>query len=76
MADTKKTQRSDWQEDRKRWTMLASSGVLPPWKLVETSARATCEGCAIYDVASEKNCRDCPAVDMLRRMMEAADHAR
>ena len=54
------------------WNMLMQLGQLPPWKLVVLNAEQTCEQCPIRSIASKSNCKDCGAVHLLRRMMEAA----
>ncbi|MBN1535223.1 MAG: ParB/RepB/Spo0J family partition protein [Anaerolineales bacterium] len=61
------------QERKKRtdWDILRQLGKVPPWKVVEDAASATCEGCGLRPVASEESCRNCPAVELLRRMLEA-----
>jgi ParB family chromosome partitioning protein len=58
--------------DLPRWDMLAQIGRVPPWGIVLEAARNTCENCALRPVASEKTCRDCPAVELVRRMIEAS----
>ena len=53
-----------------KWDMLAQLGHVPPWGVVIWASRSTCENCALRPVASEKNCRDCPAVELIRNMIE------
>jgi ParB/RepB/Spo0J family partition protein len=55
-----------------KWDALRQTGKLPAWDLVVYSASQTCESCSLRDIASELNCRECPAVCMLRMMMESA----
>jgi len=51
--------------NKQRWDALAQVGKLPPWNMVEISARDTCESCAWYDQASEAICKPCPLPQML-----------
>lgn len=62
--------------DRPRWDALAQLGKLPRWEVVQEQAKATCNACALIETASAATCRDCPAVELLRRMMEAASASR
>jgi ParB/RepB/Spo0J family partition protein len=55
--------------DRPVWDAMAQVGRVPPWVLVEISARETCNGCSLRDQASEMICKDCPLVVMLVRLM-------
>lgn len=50
-----------------RWGMVQQARVVVDGKLRE-AADATCQDCILYSEASEKVCRDCPAVDLLRRL--------
>jgi ParB-like chromosome segregation protein Spo0J len=52
-----------------RWDVLAQLGRLPPWPAVVESAHRTCEDCSLRPIASEKTCRDCPAVELIRNMI-------
>lgn len=59
------------------WNMVAQAAVMKPGekiivpvdhvKLLD-DAIATCKECALYDIASRINCRDCPAVGLLKRL--------
>lgn len=51
------------------WDALAQVGRVPPWLLVEISARNVCERCGLRDVASETTCRDCALVCVLRELL-------
>jgi len=55
-----------------RWDMLKQTGSVPEWSLVVLSAKETCQACSLRDIASEMNCRDCPAVSMLGHLMKVA----
>lgn len=52
-----------------RWDALKSLGRVPPWEAVTEAARATCNACSLREVASDKQCRECPAVDILRYLI-------
>lgn len=54
-----------------QWDMLRQLGQLPAWELVVHAAEQTCQACPLRSIASRQTCRDCGAVDMLRKMMEA-----
>ncbi len=56
--------------DIPKWDILSSLGQLPPWRAVELVALDTCNACSIRDSASEANCTECPAVDLIRRLMD------
>ena len=52
-----------------RWNALAHVKRAPPWAVIQVTALETCKGCAIADLASESNCKDCPLVDFLKILM-------
>lgn len=52
------------------WDVWQQLGALPPWTVVREAGTATCNACAIRPVASVANCKDCPAVECIKRMME------
>jgi ParB family chromosome partitioning protein len=54
-----------------RWDMLKQLGKVPEWELVVLSAERTCQKCPLRSMASRITCRDCGAVEMLHKMMEA-----
>lgn len=56
-----------------KWTALQQIGRVPPWAEVKTAANETCRNCALYDFASPENCKDCPAVELIRTLLEVAD---
>ncbi len=55
--------------DRQRWDSLAQIGRLPPWILVEVSARETCKACSLSEMANEAVCKDCPLPAMIERLI-------
>ncbi len=64
------------REDRlplPEWDILHQIGRVPPWQVVADAAMATCDNCGLRPVASEDNCRQCPAVEMLSRLLKIVD---
>lgn len=57
---------------RPEWDALRQVGALPQWSAVREMATATCDACALRAVASDANCRDCPLVDCIRRLIQAS----
>ena len=55
--------------DLPHWDMLAQAGSVPPWGTVVWACRSTCDNCSLRPVASEKTCRDCPAVELIHNMI-------
>lgn len=47
---------------------IVCEGSLPEWRLIEQAAKETCENCELFDMASAQMCKDCPAVDLLKRL--------
>ncbi len=58
--------------DHKKWDALKQIGQTPPWGVVEASAIAVCKACALRDCAGAETCKDCPAVELLKGMLAAA----
>lgn len=54
------------------WNIWQQLGALPQWSIVREAGTATCDACAIRAVASQANCKDCPAVECIKRMMQAS----
>ncbi len=52
--------------------LLEKDGALPQWDLIQRAAKETCEHCDLSDMASTQMCRDCPAVDLLKRLVKIA----
>jgi ParB family transcriptional regulator, chromosome partitioning protein len=61
----------DGTHEPMRWDMLRQLGRVPAWPLVVHTAEQTCRECSLRNIASISTCRDCPAVEMLRKMVEA-----
>jgi hypothetical protein len=58
---------------RAHWDALVQVGKVPAWEIVERAARVMCcDWCTLRDSASEAICRECPAVEMLKQMMDGA----
>jgi ParB family transcriptional regulator, chromosome partitioning protein len=68
--EARSTKAVDPKKFKEKWSALALTGAVPPWSMVVEATRETCEACAIFSVASEKNCRDCPGVDLVKRLMD------
>jgi ParB family chromosome partitioning protein len=52
------------------WDALASAGVFPRWKSVTQASQKTCEACSLRSMANDATCRDCPAVELIKRMVQ------
>ena len=53
-----------------KWNMLRQLKQAPAWVVVVQAAKETCAACPLRSMASEKTCCDCPAVELLRRMID------
>lgn len=51
-----------------RWNALAQLGTRPKDKRLCQAAENTCKECPLYPIASSINCRDCPAVALIRHL--------
>jgi ParB family chromosome partitioning protein len=60
------------KEPGKGWDILEQIGKAPKWLVVIAAAQATCKSCSLYELASTSTCRDCPAVQMIKQLMETA----
>jgi ParB family chromosome partitioning protein len=49
---------------------LAARGVTPQWAVIEAAAKETCINCTLYEGASDQICRECPAVEMVKRIVK------
>lgn len=58
--------------NRVKWDCLAQIGKLPPWLLLELSARKVCQRCSLYEIASQAVCKECPLVWALETMLGKA----
>ena len=54
-----------------KWDMLRQLRQAPAWAVVVQAAKETCTACPLRSMASEKTCCDCPAVELLRRLIDA-----
>jgi ParB/RepB/Spo0J family partition protein len=54
------------------WNALAQVHQVPPWKQFSHAVQETCEGCDLHHVASDKTCRPCPVVDLLKNLTKHA----
>lgn len=55
--------------NRPQWDAFAQVGRLPPWLLVEISARNVCDRCALRQYASKQSCAGCALVEVLCEMI-------
>jgi ParB family chromosome partitioning protein len=58
---------------RSEWNALKQLGKLPPWTLVVEAASKVCASCAIRDIASPVNCKDCAGVEMIRLLVDSKE---
>lgn len=49
-------------ETANAYNALAAVHKVPPYPYFKSAVEKTCKACALFDVASESNCRDCPLV--------------
>lgn len=49
--------------------MLKLQGAAVQDEKIKNAAIQTCQACALYEDASQNVCRDCPAVELIRRLM-------
>lgn len=54
----------------KKYDVLVAAGKIPQWENLVNAAKATCETCSLSDVASASICKECPAVDLIKRLMK------
>lgn len=52
--------------------LAGKSGQLPEWKLLDQAAKETCADCSLNNMASAQMCKDCPAVELLKRLNRIA----
>ena len=55
------------------WGVLQQAGKLPPFSVFIKSVTDTCDDCALREIASESTCRECPLVQMCRKLMETVN---
>lgn len=58
------------------WSQLQAAGHLPAWSIVLGAAEASCHACSLFVMASEAVCRECPAVELIRAILERADETK
>lgn len=63
---------SDMQAENWMMTLAGGENGFPGWELIEKAARETCDNCELSDMASAQMCRDCPAVELLKRLKRLA----
>lgn len=42
----------------------------PPWALLAAAAQKACKACTLYDIASPQICIECPAVDLIAKVVD------
>lgn len=57
-------------EKPKEWDALYQINRVPPWQKFVEAVMDTCDNCPLRPIASDATCRDCPVVDMCRRLMK------
>lgn len=50
------------------YDIFEASGGLPKWEKLTEAAKEACEACSLSEVASMAMCKECPAVDLLKRL--------
>lgn len=50
--------------------VLGAAGQLPQWEVLNTAAQETCQNCTEADYASDVICKECPAVELLKRVVK------
>ena len=63
---------SDMPADSRMMNLAGKDGALPEWEMLERAAVETCEHCDLNDIASAQMCKDCPAVELLKRLKRIA----
>lgn len=74
--DLARRKRKNKPETLPAWSILKQAGRLPSWANFREAADETCMSCSLRDFASESTCRDCPAVQLTKKLLEAADERR
>lgn len=59
---------SDMPAENRMMELAGGENGLPGWELINQAARETCEHCDLNDIASAQMCKDCPAVELLKRL--------
>jgi len=63
---------SDMPAESRMLMMAGTENGLPEWDLPERAAAETCATCDLNDLASAQMCKDCPAVELLKRLSKLA----
>jgi ParB family transcriptional regulator, chromosome partitioning protein len=58
------------REKLPNWNILRQLGKVPPWEVVTNAATETCNECGLRPVASKEECGACPAVELIKLMLE------
>ncbi|PKN85602.1 MAG: hypothetical protein CVU46_10555 [Chloroflexi bacterium HGW-Chloroflexi-8] len=57
---------------KRNWGALQQLNKLPPWEELVTAANKTCDACSLSYSASPVVCRECPAVELISKLLEIA----
>jgi len=57
-------------EDLKHWNALQQVGSAPHWTSIKQAALKTCQACALYDLASDEVCKECPLVEFIKLLIK------
>ncbi len=49
---------------------LVAKGKFPPWELLAAAADQACKVCSLYDIATVEICKECPAVELITKVIE------
>ncbi len=55
---------------KREYDIAAAVGSLPPWEKLSKAAKEACDECSLSEVASMSICKECPAVDLVRRLLK------
>lgn len=64
---------SDMPAENRMVMMAGTENGLPQWELINQAAAETCTACDLNDLASAQMCKDCPAVELLKRLNKLAE---
>ncbi len=59
---------SDAAVENRMLTLVGTENELLDWELINQAATETCEHCDLNDIASAQMCKDCSAVELLKRL--------
>jgi hypothetical protein len=62
--------------DNRIMKLAGENGSMPQWELINRAAAETCANCDLNDMASAKMCKDCPAVELLKRLNRIINESR